>query len=61
MAAPGLEGFARWVRFPTFQVTETADGYRVHIVDQRYARPGGFGTATVLLTEDLRPIGVEVN
>ena len=39
----------------------TADGYRVRIVDQRYARPGGFGTATVFLTEDLRPVGVEVN
>lgn len=61
MAAPELEGFADWVRLPTYQVSATADGYRVNIVDQRYARPGGFGTATVLLTEDLRPIGVEVN
>ena len=61
MAAPGIAGFATWVRFPTYYVTTTAVGYRVHIVDQRYARPGGFGTATVLLTPDLRPMDVAVN
>ena len=62
MAAPGLAGYAHWARFPTYRVSETGSGYRVDIVDVRYARltGDGFGTATVFLDADLEPLSTEV-
>lgn len=58
LAAPSIRGMVTWMRFPTFEVEPEGAGYRVHVVDLRYARrPGtGFGTASVLLGRDLRPV-----
>jgi hypothetical protein len=63
MAAPEISGYANWVRFPTYRVAKTESGYRVDIVDVRYASltDGGFGTATVFLDDDFEPAAAEVN
>ena len=57
LAAPDVRGFVTWMRFPTFEVEQTADGYTVHLIDLRYARrpDSGFGTAKVELPADLEP------
>ena len=56
LAAPHVWGFSTWMRFPTFDVEETGEGYRVSISDVRYARRpgGGFGATVVDLDRDLR-------
>ncbi|MCP3104564.1 metal-dependent hydrolase [Myxococcus sp. K15C18031901] len=58
LAAPRIRGLANWLRLPTFQVTETAGGWRVAIDDVRYFRQGGgsLGSAVVELDEALRPL-----
>lgn len=58
LRAPSVAGFVTWMRFPTVEVVPTDDGYTVHLIDVRYARraTGGFGTATVHLGPDLRPL-----
>jgi inner membrane protein len=61
LEAPSLRGFRNWMRFPTWRVEETQHGWRVSFQDVRYSREdeGGFGTATLLLDRQLRPLGVE--
>jgi inner membrane protein len=56
LAAPQVRGFRNWLRFPTYQVSETAGGYRVLIQDVRYSRSrNAIGTAAVELDRELRP------
>jgi inner membrane protein len=57
LSAPQIEGLRTWMRFPSFEVVETADGYRVTIRDVRYARlsRSGIGYAAVELDRELRP------
>lgn len=38
LARPELRGFANWLRFPTWTVAETEDGYDVTLQDVRYSR-----------------------
>ena len=56
LTAPHVWGLSTWMRFPAFDVEETAYGYRVSISDVRYARRpgGGLGAAVVDLDRDLR-------
>jgi inner membrane protein len=58
LAAPEIRGLANWLRLPTYDVAQTADGWRVTIRDVRYSRmqSGGLGTAVVELDRDLRPV-----
>lgn len=58
LSAPQVQGLRTWMRFPSFDVDETAQGYRVTIRDVRYARIGavGFGVAAVELDRSLRPV-----
>ncbi len=62
LAAPEIRGLANWLRLPTYQVAETADGWRVRINDVRYSRSqsAGLGAAVVDLDRDLRPVQVRV-
>jgi len=56
LAAPQVRGFANWLRFPTYQLEQTAGGYRVVLQDVRYSRTrNGIGTAIVELDDQLRP------
>lgn len=51
-----VRGFRTWMRFPSYQVEELADGYRVTIRDVRYSRyDSGIGTAVVELDRELEP------
>jgi inner membrane protein len=60
--APAIAGFMHWARFPTYRVRATDDGVRVDIVDVRYGPwTGGFGSATVWLDDDGRPLRAQVN
>lgn len=56
--APSLRGMVTWMRFPTFEVEPEEGGRRVHLIDLRYARrpASGFGSDSVLLGPDLRPV-----
>lgn len=58
LTAPEIRGLANWLRLPTYDVAQTADGWRVTIRDVRYSRmPGtGLGTAVVELDRDMRPV-----
>ncbi|MCE9669246.1 metal-dependent hydrolase [Myxococcus stipitatus] len=58
LRAPQIRGLANWLRLPTFQVTETAEGWRVAIDDVRYFRQSGssLGSAVVELDKTLRPL-----
>ena len=59
--APSVRGMVNWMRFPHWKVTKLDDGWRVKLLDLRYADPDewdeeeGFGVATVELDEDLNP------
>ena len=57
--APQVRGLRNWLRFPSFEVEQVADGYRVHIRDVRYSRFGArarsIGVGLVELDSDLRP------
>ena len=59
LAAPEVRGFRNWVRFPSWEVQQLDDGYRVILRDLRYAEPDeykeGFGVAVVELDEQLNP------
>ena len=56
LSAPQVQGFANWLRFPTYQLERTEGGYRVVLQDVRYSRTSnGIGTAIVELDEELRP------
>jgi inner membrane protein len=57
LEAPQVRGFRNWLRFPTYQVSETEEGYRVLLQDVRYSRMRGsrIGTAAVNLDRNLRP------
>ena len=55
LEAPHVQGLRIWMRFPSYQVEELADGYRVVIRDIRYSRRGvaSIGTGIVELDRDL--------
>jgi inner membrane protein len=59
LGSPAVRGLRNWLRFPSYEVEATGDGYRVHIRDVRYSRFGararGIGQATVDLDAELRP------
>ena len=57
LAAPAVRGLRGWLRFPSFAVRATHDGYAVTIRDVRFARgPGlGLGGRVVHLDRQLRP------
>lgn len=57
LAAPRVRGFSNWLRFPTYEVRETEEGYRVLIQDVRYSRMrrSGLGTVVVYLDRNLHP------
>lgn len=59
LAAPQVRGLANWLRFPTYAVEETAEGFAVTIQDVRYSRTrgSGLGTSVVRLDRELRPLG----
>lgn len=38
LASPEVRGFANWLRFPTWKVEPTDDGYNVSLDDVRYSR-----------------------
>lgn len=40
MQDPSVQGFVQWMRFPYWEVEETADGWTVSIWDLRYLDPG---------------------
>lgn len=51
-----VRGFRAWMRFPSYEVEELPEGYRVTIRDVRYSRyDSGIGTAVVELDEKLEP------
>lgn len=59
LRAPGLQGFAEWLRFPAYTSEPTQDGFRVWIRDVRYSRsPSGIGRVRVDLNQQLRPLSV---
>jgi len=60
LMAPEIRGLANWLRLPTYEVAETAEGWRVTINDVRYSRmqSGGLGKAVVELDRELRPLRV---
>ncbi len=48
LAAPGIEGYAHWLRLPAFELEPTAAGTRVWVRDVRYSRMrAGIGRAYV--------------
>ena len=55
LQAPHVQGLRTWMRFPSYEVEDLGDGYRVVIHDLRYSRAGraGLGTAVVELDRDL--------
>ena len=55
LEAPHVQGLRTWMRFPSYQVEELANGYRVVIRNVRFshARATGIGTAAVELDRDL--------
>lgn len=63
MSAPEVWGLATWIRFPSWEVEPRGDGYRVHIRDVRFWRPGrrtgDLGGATVDLDRELRPVATD--
>jgi inner membrane protein len=61
LAAPQVRGLRTWLRFPSYEVHESAGGYRVTIRDVRFWRQdgverGGLGIATVELDRQLVPL-----
>ncbi len=57
LRAPEVQGMRRWLRFPSYEVETTEEGYRVIIRDLRYSRiqRTGIGTAVVELDRELAP------
>lgn len=55
VGAPCVGGFVGWMRYPFFEVEESAGGVEVHLMDARYARrrSTGFGATEVHLDGDL--------
>lgn len=58
LRAPSVAGFVTWMRYPFVEVSPEGSGYRVDLIDLRYARraTGDFGTASVRLGADLAPV-----
>ncbi len=56
LESPDIQGTRRWLRLPSYDVQELADGYRVTIRDLRFARRArsGLGIVQVDLTWDLQ-------
>jgi inner membrane protein len=46
---PAVAGFVGWARFPWYEIERMPEGFRVHLLDARYARnpTSGFGGAVV--------------
>lgn len=57
LAAPQVRGFTQWLRFPTWRVEPTEQGWRVVLQDVRYSRlrESAIGTTVVELDKELRP------
>lgn len=57
LTAPHIHGLLTWMRFPSYQVEEMADGYRVIIRDVRYTRLNtrAIGYGAVELDRQLQP------
>lgn len=55
LARPELRGFANWLRFPSWTVETTEDGYDVRLDDVRYSRfrPAAFGRQVKVLRSDV--------
>ena len=54
LTAPHIQGTRHWLRFPTYEVETTTNGYRVIISDARFSRRlRGFGTVHVDLDHQL--------
>lgn len=56
--SPDVRGFRNWMRFPTYEVEQLDDGWKVIIRDLRYVQPDqetpvGIGMAVVELDEEL--------
>jgi inner membrane protein len=53
LASDSIRGFATWMRYPYWEVEETAAGWLVHFRDLRYINPDeparGFGSARVFV------------
>ena len=64
MQSESIRGFINWMRYPYWEVEETAEGWRVKFWDLRYQGPGSFGASIgfaevdVPKTMDLGP-GIE--
>jgi inner membrane protein len=57
--AESVRGLMNWIRYPHYTVETLDEGYRVEIIDLRYALPGeraNLGQDTVFLDADLRPV-----
>ena len=55
LSNPEVRGFRTWMRYPSFDVAETATGVHVLMRDVRYAREGERGFAVAEVTVDVRP------
>jgi inner membrane protein len=60
-ALSAVHGLRGWLRFPSFEVEDSDEGYVVTIVDVRYSRrdSGGLGRAVVHLDRQLTLLRVE--
>jgi inner membrane protein len=58
LRAEQVRGAVGWMRFPFLEVERTPAGFRVWLLDARYARPGdrGFGTVSLELDRGLEVI-----
>ena len=45
MQSESIRGFVNWMRFPYWEVEETAEGWRVKLWDLRYQGPGSHGAS----------------
>ena len=55
LESPDIQGTRRWLRLPSYDVQELADGYRVTIRDLRFARRArsGLGPSIGIVQVDL--------
>ncbi len=61
LESPDVQGLRNWIRFPSYEVREKEEGWRVFIRDLRYVHPeqesaAGIGMAVVDLDEDLEVV-----
>lgn len=61
LKSPDVQGLRNWIRFPSYEVREKDEGWRVFIRDLRYVHPeqesaAGIGMAVVDLDEELEVV-----